>query len=175
MQVDALLAEIEEEPAGIDVPEAWRSASGSSGAAAQAGEPAIEYETRESLAPSALPVAVEEAVPGERPTDLDDGELVELYRTMVRIRAFEEQVVDAYNARLVPGSTHPCIGQEASKVGAVSALGPDDLVLATYRGHGEAIALGVDPTAVMTELMAGLQACAGERAARCTCPIPSAA
>ena len=40
-------------------------------------------------------------------------ELVELYRTMSRIRAFEEQVIDAYNARLVPGSTHPCIGQEA--------------------------------------------------------------
>ena len=154
VQVDALLAEIEEEPAEIDVPEASHSAPVRAAPRRRRESPAIEYETRESLAPSALPVAVEEAVPGERPTDLDDGELVELYRTMVRIRAFEEQVVDAYNARLVPGSTHPCIGQEASKVGAVSALGPDDLVLATYRGHGEAIALGVDPTAVMTELMA---------------------
>jgi acetoin:2,6-dichlorophenolindophenol oxidoreductase subunit alpha len=101
-----------------------------------------------------LPVPVDEAVPGPRPANLTDEELTELYRAMARIRAFEEQVVDAYNARLVPGSTHPCIGQEGSKVGAISALAPRDLVLATYRGHGEAIALGLDPVAVMAELMA---------------------
>ena len=74
---------------------------------------------------------------------------------MSRIRAFEDEVVSAYNA----GSRFPArhiraSARRRSKVGAVSALGPDDLILATYRGHGEAIARGVDPTAVMTELMA---------------------
>ena len=64
-----------------------------------------------------LPVPVAEAIPGPRPIDLDDALLVGLYRTMCRIRRFEEQVVDAYNQRLIPGSTHPCIGQEAAKVG----------------------------------------------------------
>jgi TPP-dependent pyruvate/acetoin dehydrogenase alpha subunit len=103
---------------------------------------------------SAIPVPVDEAVPGARPAGLTDEDLVGLFRTMVRIRRFEEQVIEAYSERLVPGSTHPCIGQEATKAGAISALAPDDLVLATYRGHGEALALGVDSTAVMAELMA---------------------
>ena len=101
-----------------------------------------------------IPVPVEEAVPGERPRELDNEHLIGYYRTMARIRAFEEQVFEAYNDRLVPGSTHPCIGQEAIKVGAIDAIGDDDLVLATYRGHGEAIALGLDPANVMAEVMA---------------------
>ncbi len=154
LQVDALLAEIDDRQAAIEVPVAAHAGPVRAAPRRRSEGPPIPYETTMPVPGSALPMAVEDAVPGERPSDLDDGELVELYRTMARIRAFEEQVIDAYNARLVPGSTHPCIGQEASKVGAVSALGPEDLVLATYRGHGEAIALGVDPTAVMTELMA---------------------
>ena len=101
-----------------------------------------------------IPVSVAEAVPGPRPADLDDAFLVGLFRTMCRIRRFEEQVIDAYNARLIPGSTHPCIGQEAAKAGSISAIRDDDLVLATYRGHGEAIAKGVDPLGIMAELMA---------------------
>jgi acetoin:2,6-dichlorophenolindophenol oxidoreductase subunit alpha len=100
-----------------------------------------------------MPVPVAEAVPGTRPDDLADEFLLGLLRTMCRIRRFEEQVVDAYNNRLVPGSTHPCIGQEAVKAGAISAIRADDLVLATYRGHGEALAKGLDPVAVMAELM----------------------
>jgi TPP-dependent pyruvate/acetoin dehydrogenase alpha subunit len=100
-----------------------------------------------------MPIPVAEAVPGERPAGLDDEFLLGLLSTMCRIRRFEEQVVDAYNNRLVPGSTHPCIGQEAVKAGAISAIGDDDLVLATYRGHGEALAKGLDPVAVMAELM----------------------
>jgi pyruvate dehydrogenase E1 component alpha subunit len=102
---------------------------------------------------TAIPIPVDEAVPGERPTDLSDEGLVGLYRTMAWIRAFEEQVLDAYNSRLVPGSTHPCIGQEATKAGAIQAIRQDDLVLATYRGHGEALALGLDATEVMAEVM----------------------
>jgi len=100
-----------------------------------------------------IPVPVAEAVPGPRPEDLDDTFLVGLFRTMSRIRRFEEQVIDAYNARLIPGSTHPCIGQEAAKAGSISAIRDDDLVLATYRGHGEALAKGVDPLGIMAELM----------------------
>jgi TPP-dependent pyruvate/acetoin dehydrogenase alpha subunit len=100
-----------------------------------------------------IPVPVEEAAIGERPADLDDARLTELYRQMARIRAFEEEVVDAFDQGLIPGSTHPCIGQEAIKVGAIDAIEPDDLVLASYRGHGEALIKGVDPVAIMAELM----------------------
>lgn len=99
------------------------------------------------------PVPVEDAVPGERPDGVDDASLLALYRDMVRVRVFEEEVIDAFAQGLIPGSTHPCIGQEAIKAGALSTLQPDDLVFATYRGHAEALLKGVDLTSVMAELM----------------------
>lgn len=99
------------------------------------------------------PVPVAEAVPGARPDGVDDSTLLALHRAMARVRAFEEEVVSAFAAGLIPGSTHPCIGQEAIKAGALSALRPDDLVLATYRGHAEALLKGVDPVGIMAELM----------------------
>jgi TPP-dependent pyruvate/acetoin dehydrogenase alpha subunit len=102
---------------------------------------------------SALPVPLDEVEHGERPADISDDELIRIFTLMCRIRRFEEQVVEASLANLVPGSTHPCIGQEATKVAAVTALRPDDFVLATYRGHGEAIAKGCDPLEVMAEIM----------------------
>lgn len=100
-----------------------------------------------------LPVPVAEAVPGPRPTDVDDATLLDTYRTMVRIRALEEEVVRAFADGLIPGSTHPCIGQEAAKAGSIGAIEQTDQVLATYRGHGEALAKGVDATSIMAELM----------------------
>jgi acetoin:2,6-dichlorophenolindophenol oxidoreductase subunit alpha len=99
------------------------------------------------------PIPVDEAPVGERPADLTDQQLLELYADMIRVRVFEEEVVDAFRAGLIPGSTHPCIGQEAIKAGALDAIEPSDLVLATYRGHGEALLKGVEPAAMMAELM----------------------
>ena len=67
-----------------------------------------------------------------------------LYRQMLVIRKFEESAVELFSKGLITGSTHPCIGQEAIPAGVCSALEKHDLVLATYRGHGAAIA-GVRP------------------------------
>jgi pyruvate dehydrogenase E1 component alpha subunit len=100
-----------------------------------------------------IPAPVDEAPVGERPGDLTDEHLLRLYREMVRVRVFEEEVVDAFRAGLIPGSTHPCIGQEGIKAGALDAIEPSDLVLATYRGHGEALLKGTEPVAIMAELM----------------------
>jgi TPP-dependent pyruvate/acetoin dehydrogenase alpha subunit len=100
-----------------------------------------------------IPAPVDEAAAGERPADLTGEHLLKLYRDMVRVRVFEEEVVDAFRAGLIPGSTHPCIGQEGIKAGALDAIEPSDLVLATYRGHGEALLKGTDPVAIMAELM----------------------
>ncbi len=99
------------------------------------------------------PVPVEEAPVGERPADLTDEHLLKLYVDMIRVRVFEEEIIDAFRAGLVPGSTHPCIGQEAIKAGALDVIEQSDLVLATYRGHGEALLKGVEPVAIMAELM----------------------
>src|SRR5690349_6963664 len=69
----------------------------------------------------------------------------EAYRRMAFIRAFEEQVLQLSREGEVIGSVHLCLGQEAVPVGAMEALGEQDRVLSTYRGHGWALACGVDP------------------------------
>lgn len=100
-----------------------------------------------------LPLPVDAAEPGPRPSGPGDDELLGLYRDMTRVRALEEQVIDAFNTGLIPGSTHPCVGAEAIKAGALSTLRPDDKVLATYRGHGECLLKGISSEAILAELM----------------------
>jgi TPP-dependent pyruvate/acetoin dehydrogenase alpha subunit len=100
-----------------------------------------------------LPLTIDTAPIGERPGSLTDERLVRLYRDMISVRAFEEEVVEAFRAGLIPGSTHPSIGQEAIKVGSLDAIAPHDLILATYRGHAEALLKGVDPVGILAELM----------------------
>ena len=71
---------------------------------------------------------------------------------MTHIRRFEEAVLAQTVAGAIDGSVHLCLGQEAIPVGAVSALADRDRVVATYRGHGWALALGSDPDRVMAEI-----------------------
>lgn len=76
-----------------------------------------------------------------------------MLRQMWLIRYFEEAAIRLYGEGHYKGSTHPYIAQEATAVGVCAALEPKDLVLATYRGHGAAIAKGSDPKAMMAELL----------------------
>jgi TPP-dependent pyruvate/acetoin dehydrogenase alpha subunit len=99
-----------------------------------------------------LPLTLDQATPGVRP-EIPRETLIDRFRMMSRIRAIEDEVIESFSAGLIPGSTHPCVGQEAIPTGTIGELRPDDQVFATYRGHGEAIAKGVDPTAMMAELM----------------------
>jgi TPP-dependent pyruvate/acetoin dehydrogenase alpha subunit len=92
-------------------------------------------------------------------TDRTLNSLLGLYNQMVMIRAFEESAIELFAKGLITGSTHPCIGQEAIPVGACSALDPNDLVLATYRGHGAAIAKGSPPKYLMAELLTRTTGC----------------
>jgi TPP-dependent pyruvate/acetoin dehydrogenase alpha subunit len=71
---------------------------------------------------------------------------------MVLIRLIEEELFQAVNDGRLTGSTHLCIGQEAVPVGACAALGEDDPVIATYRGHGWALARGVPPEQLIGEI-----------------------
>lgn len=70
------------------------------------------------------------------------------------IRAFETKAwsFSQVNPPRVMGSMHFCAGQEAVPLGAISALNEDDQVIATYRGHGWALASGLLPRAVMAEI-----------------------
>lgn len=79
--------------------------------------------------------------------------LIEMYRRLCLIRAFEERARELYMQGKVRGSTHMYIGQEAIAVGACAALRPDDYITSTHRGHGHCLAKGGDPRAMMAELL----------------------
>lgn len=79
-------------------------------------------------------------------------EHVEMYRMMLLIRRFEEMAGKMYMQAAIGGFCHLYIGQEAVAVGIISALRPDDYVMGTYREHGQALAVGSDPKAMMAEL-----------------------
>lgn len=81
------------------------------------------------------------------------------YQRMVMIRTFEQRALELFGQGLITGSTHLCIAQEATPLGVCAALKPDDLVLATYRGHGIAIAKGSDPKHIMAELLTRTTGC----------------
>ncbi len=75
------------------------------------------------------------------------------YRQMVRIRVFEDRVQQMFMTGRIEGTTHLCQGQEAVSVGAVATMAPGDVQTNTYRGHGEALALGMSYETAMAELM----------------------
>ncbi|GAA1268901.1 alpha-ketoacid dehydrogenase subunit alpha/beta [Pseudonocardia aurantiaca] len=81
------------------------------------------------------------------------GRLLELYRGMLRIRAFEERAAVLYRDGRIPGFVHLSVGQEATAVGACAALRVDDVITSTHRGHGHVLAKGLDVTAAFAELL----------------------
>jgi acetoin:2,6-dichlorophenolindophenol oxidoreductase subunit alpha len=86
-------------------------------------------------------------------------QLQEAYRQMVIIRGFEETVRNLYMDGKIRGSFHPCVGQEATAVGIGLALRKEDMMTCTYRGHGHAIAKGLDVNAAMAEMLGRSTGC----------------
>src|SRR5262249_13319028 len=84
----------------------------------------------------------------EQPTE----RLLEAYRRIVLVREFESRVSTLYRDGEIPGFVHLSIGQEASAVGACWPLGPADVITSNHRGHGHALAKGLDPEGMMAEL-----------------------
>ena len=82
---------------------------------------------------------------------LDDAMLRAALLRMHVIRKFEEVAEASYMRGLVHGTMHLSIGQEASAVGSILALRPDDYILSTHRGHGHCIAKGADPSRMLAE------------------------
>ncbi|WP_246475267.1 thiamine pyrophosphate-dependent dehydrogenase E1 component subunit alpha [Diaphorobacter ruginosibacter] len=93
-------------------------------------------------------------------------DLLSLFRTMVRIRAFEDAAEAASQGGVswggaatgkpgevrVKGPLHLSTGQEAVATGVCAHLGPEDLLTSTHRGHGHTLAKGADSTKMMCEL-----------------------
>jgi TPP-dependent pyruvate/acetoin dehydrogenase alpha subunit len=89
---------------------------------------------------------------------------LDLYRRMHLIRGFEDLVQSLFLRGEVYGTTHLYSGQEAVAVGFASVLEDSDRVAATYRGHGHALALGVDPQALLDEMLGRATGINGGRA-----------
>jgi pyruvate dehydrogenase E1 component alpha subunit len=79
-------------------------------------------------------------------------QLIDFYRQMVLIRRFEEKTGEMYTRAKIGGYCHLNLGEEATVVGAMSALEERDYIFTNYREHGYALARGIDPNRVMAEL-----------------------
>src|SRR3989442_15739628 len=89
--------------------------------------------------------------------------LMDLYRQMRRIRVFEEKLAELVNAGQLAGFLHLYAGEEAVAVGVCAHLGDRDYVASTHRGHGHAIAKGVELPAMMAEIFGrGTGICRGK-------------
>jgi len=86
------------------------------------------------------------------PARPEAGLMRDMFRTMWLIRRFEERAAEEYMKGHIGGFLHLAIGEEAAVVGSIAALRPTDPITSTYREHGQALARGSDPRAVMAEL-----------------------
>jgi pyruvate dehydrogenase E1 component alpha subunit len=72
---------------------------------------------------------------------------------MSLIRAFEREIINLNKAGLIQGTAHLYVGMEAIAVGACAAMNADDLLTSTHRGHGHALARGLEPGRMMAEVL----------------------
>jgi pyruvate dehydrogenase E1 component alpha subunit len=82
---------------------------------------------------------------------------------MQLIRRFEEKSAEMYTKSKIRGFLHLYIGEEAVAVGVINSLDANDTILATYREHGQALARGVDPGAIMAEMYGKQNGCSKGR------------
>lgn len=85
--------------------------------------------------------------------------LLEFYRQMFLIRAFEEKLYYLFMTEPMPGTLHQYDGQEAIAVGVCAHLTKDDYIIGTHRSHGHAIAKGVPLRSIMAEMFAKKTGC----------------
>jgi pyruvate dehydrogenase E1 component alpha subunit len=96
-----------------------------------------------------------------------------IYRTMHRIREFEQQVARCFAAGEIPGFIHVSVGEEAIAATVCALLEAGDLVSATHRGHGHCLAKGADPGPMMAELFGRATGyCGGRGGSMHLCDMP---
>ncbi len=78
--------------------------------------------------------------------------MIEMYKTMYRIRQFETKLQEFFAAGKIPGFVHLYLGEEAVAAGTCAALRDDDFITSTHRGHGHAIAKGGNLKSMMAEI-----------------------
>lgn len=78
--------------------------------------------------------------------------MIAIYRTMLKIRMVEEKLMEVFANGEIPGFIHVCIGQEAAPAAVCSHLKKTDYIASTHRGHGHALAKGMELKPFMAEL-----------------------
>ena len=96
-------------------------------------------------------------------TEKKKADLIHLYRQMLLIRLCEELLVKSHQRGLIPGACHTYIGQEAVAVGVCAELNEGDMVFSTHRGHGHALAKGLEPRQLIAELYGRSTGCSRGR------------
>jgi pyruvate dehydrogenase E1 component alpha subunit len=94
-----------------------------------------------------------ERTDGSAPAGLDSSLLLLLLERMLLIRQFEGKIAEFARKGIFRGSIHFSTGEEATAVGACSALEAQDYILPTHRGHGQELAKGCDPARLMAEII----------------------
>jgi|UniRef100_UPI003783D301 2-oxoisovalerate dehydrogenase E1 component len=85
-------------------------------------------------------------------TSTDKTSPLALYRTMLVIRMVEERLAKSHQRGLIHGACHTYVGQEAIATAVCAHLDRNDAVFSTHRGHGHALAKGMEPRELIAEL-----------------------
>lgn len=93
------------------------------------------------------------ASPADELADVRPEQWQLIFRQMLTIRRFEEQVNELYTSARMPGLAHLYIGEEAVAVGVCAALRRDDYITSTHRGHGHCLAKGASADRMFAELL----------------------
>ncbi|MDR1574091.1 MAG: thiamine pyrophosphate-dependent dehydrogenase E1 component subunit alpha [Clostridiales Family XIII bacterium] len=83
----------------------------------------------------------------------DKAFLEKIMEHLMLVRKFEEEILSLYRRGRLHGTTHLCVGEEATGVGSVFALEPQDYILTTHRGHGQVLAKGASVKDMMAEML----------------------
>lgn len=85
--------------------------------------------------------------------NLSKSQISKMYQGMIKIRYFENKIVELYSSGKMPGIAHLYIGEEAVAVGVCANLTSRDFITSTHRGHGHVIAQGANLKKMMAEIL----------------------
>jgi pyruvate dehydrogenase E1 component alpha subunit len=91
--------------------------------------------------------------------DIPKKTLVNLYKSMLEIRRFEEKIVSVYSDQDMKTPVHLYLGEEAVAAGTCANLRREDYVFSTHRSHGHYLAKGGDMKRLMAELYGRTTGC----------------
>jgi len=83
---------------------------------------------------------------------LSNSKIIDMYKTMIRIRKFETKAMNLFAEGIIPGFVHLYLGEEAVATGVCANLTDSDYITSTHRGHGHIVAKGGDLKYMMAEL-----------------------